>query len=348
MTLFDPAATVKDRLGAWAQALDAIRRDDRPILIGPWRSELGFEATYFQPFVAGLAQQIKGFAGRSALITRGGTAVLYQPHVTKAVDLYAVRKPTDVKRQNLYDQRHSGVLKQVVPTDWDTAVLRDAADALGLGLAYHVIHPAWMYWLLAPFWEGTQGLRHLQGLTDYGPLPRLELGAAPLPAEYLAVRFYARATFPFPDPAVTDFVRDVVGGLAAQLPVVLLQTPDLYDDHLDVPLTGPNVFTLPAVKPEEHLAMHAAVIQRSRAFVGTYGGVAQLALRLGAPSMSFYAAWGGTAVQHLHLNDHLAKVTRVPFLVSSIADMGLWKQGSIGIRLSGPVGVPRSVAAVAP
>lgn len=344
VNLFDQQATVKDRIAALQSHIRSLKEDDRPILLGPWRSELGFEATYWTPFLAWLAKQVPKFAERAAVVTRGGLAPLYANQAKQGFDLYALRSVQEVRRENLYDQKQSGLLKQVKPTAWDDAVLKDAALALSLGHAYHVIHPAWMYWVLSPYWDGTQGMQYASGMTDFAKLPAVTIEGAALPPQYVAVRFYARATFPYPQPDIAAFVQQLVGGIAAQCPVVLLNTPSAFDDHQDIDLSGPNIHTLPPdLNPESNLAVHAAVMSKATAFVGTYGGVAQLALRLGVPSVSFYHQWGGTSYNHLYLNDLVAKSTGIPFLVSSVTEATLWKQTALGLPL--PTVVPQTVAA---
>jgi hypothetical protein len=245
----------------------------------------------------------------------------------RGYDLYALRSVTDVRRENLYDHQNRGLQKQLSPTAWDGAVMADAAAALGLGALYHEIHPAWMYWALGPFWDDLRGVRYLAAMTDYAPLPRVTLDGTPLPPRYVAVKFYARATFPYPHPEIAEFVQRTVGILAAQVPVVVLSSQPGYDDHADIPVAGQNVLQLPLdVEPERNLLVQAAVLGQATAFVGTYGGTAQLALRLGIPSVSFWAEFGGTASAHLSLSRHLSNLTKVPFLTSSIGESLLWQQ----------------------
>jgi hypothetical protein len=330
---FDPKATPDQRLQAIASLVKALASDTAPILIGPFRSELGFEASYFQPFLAWLAKQVKGFEKRAVMVTRGGLAGLYGPLVTRGVDLYTLRTVTEVRRENLYDQKTTGLLKQVRQTDFDTRVLDDAARRLQLGPVYHTVHPAWMYWGLAPYWEEQAGLRYLQSVTDYTPIakPPKPPGGDALPPVYVAMKFYRRATFPYPDAEVEAFVAKTAATIAAQVPVVLLSSASDYDDHSDLRIEGPNIFTLGGeITPHENLLVQASVLAHAKAFVGTYGGVAQLALRLGVPSVSLWKEFGGTAHAHLSLQSWISKATNVPFAAGSLTDASLW-QGALAV-----------------
>jgi hypothetical protein len=330
---FDPSASAEQRLQTVREFAKTLASDTAPILCGPFRSELGFEASYWQPFLAWFAATVKGFDQRAVIVTRGGLAPLYSTVASRGVDLYALRSVTDVRRENLYDQKRIGIQKQMQPTEWDTRVLEDAARALQLGPVYHTLHPALMYWGLEPYWNESQGMRYLQKLTNYAPLatPAKYPGSEQLPAEYCAVKFYHRATLPYPDAEVEPFVARTVATIAAQIPVVLLTSSPEYDDHSDLPIQGPNVFSLGTTAPaDRNLLVQASVLAHAKAFVGTYGGMAQLALRLGVPSVSVWKEFGGTAHAHLSLQSWISKATNVPFAAGSIAESSLW-QGVLAV-----------------
>lgn len=327
---FSPKASPAVRQKAVAGLIAQLNADRHPILLGPWRSEVGFECMYWIPFLTFLASKVMKFDKRASIVTRGGLAPLYRNVAAQGYDLYALRSVDEVRRENLFDAqvRQKGkTIKQLQATDWDEAVVADAAKALNLSLPYHVVHPAWMYWALDPFWSEQAGFAYLSTITDYRALPRPELAKAPqLPEKFVAVKCYQRATFPYPEPTVANWTRETVAVLAAQTPVVLLNTGSEHDDHIDVPMSGANIYVLPKVAPEHNLLVQAAVLAKATAFVGTYGGVAQLALRMGIPSVSAWLEFGGTCHAHLSLSSWLSKAMKVPFVAGAISDYGLVKQ----------------------
>lgn len=330
--------------------------DGKPILVGPWRSEVGFEALYWLPFLRWACTKCGIDAKRMVVVSRGGAGALYGPFPVNAdvqswpdrsIDLYSLCSVRDVSEENIYDSLRTKVQKQIRCTAWDRTVLREAAErVLGKGARYHILHPSWMYWALAPFWEEQRGLGYLLSMADYTTLlkPQMPMATyetygpnedgsttaqAPwmdLPERFVAVKFYRREpTFPLSADTI-PFVQHVVSTLAQQTHVVLLNSDHGGDDHSDIIVKGPNILALPQVPPEQNLALQAAVLGKATAFVGTYGGVAQLALRMGIPSVSFYTTFNGTASAHLSLSNFLSQRTGVPFVATSIRDCDLLKQ----------------------
>lgn len=298
----------------------------KPILVGPWRSEVGFEALYWLPFLKWAVQRYKLDLSRFVVVTRGGMGLLYGG--AHGADLYALRSVDSVRAENLYDYQDSLQQKQLACTPWDRDVLKEAAaQVVGRGQSYHILHPSWMYACLAPFWEEHRGMHYLQSMTDFAPIPKLPVTRIPnLPQKYVAMRWYSRATFNGQHPDVQQYIQHVTAMVATQTPVVLLNQPHAGDDHTDVLVEHPNVISLPALPADQNLAVQAQVLSHATAFVGTYGGAAQLALRLGVPSVSAYHEWGGTMHQHLSLSLQISKATKVPFLVGSIDDAKIWQQ----------------------
>lgn len=325
---FDPKAAPDARLAAVQGLVKTLNADRHPIVLGPFSSELGFEVMYWIPFLTKLKSLVQDFDKRAVVITRGGAGCLYTQVASQGIDLYAIRTVTDVRRASLKQYRKTKLQKQVQQTPWEDQAIKDAARAHGLMLPYHVIHPMWMYWACEPYWSEIAGLSYLLALCDYAPLQAPKaLPTMGLPEKYVAGKWYGRATFPYPDPDVAQFVKTTTATVAAQVPVVCLDTADAFDDHADIYVQGKNIGHIgKQAAPFENLAIQAAVIAGATGFVGTYGGTAQLALRLGRPSVSFYKDWGGTSHGHLALNSWISKQTGVPFLVGSLVDTHLWGQ----------------------
>ena len=316
--------TLAARVSVFRAYLRRIALSKKPVLLGPWRSEVGFESLYWLPFLRKQLMAAGIHPDRLIPVTRGGAATLYG---RPGVDLYRLRTVEMLRIENTYQHVKTGLQKQTVVTDWDRQVLREAADvALGKGERFLSIHPSWMYWCLAPWWDGHAGLTDLLTACDFTGIPKPGRAVLDLPQRYVAMKWYDRATFPLQDPVAQSWVREVSTAVASHTPVVLLTGTPETDDHADAVIQHPHIVIPPAATPEANLEQQIRILAHAEAFVGTYGGVAQLALRLGVPSASFYRQWGGTAHAHLALSDWLSKSSGVPFLSGSVDDGQAWRR----------------------
>lgn len=289
-----------------------------PILVGPWRSEVGFELLYWIPFLRHLREQYDISRDRLITIGRGGSAAWYD--TAGSADLYERMSVEEARTLSIQASQQTGSMKQNASPAWERHVC--ALTAQGLGLTkYHVLSPSWMYQLVAPFWEGKQPLAWLDRYLLHAvkmPAPALapEI-AAKLPSKYVAMRWYARPTWPLRED-LRLWMRHAVEAVAEHTPVILVNAGMHTDDHADIALGNiPNVFNLGDLAPQtplNNLAIQSAVIARAQAYVGTYGGMAQGAMRWGVPTVAYYDQFGQTAPAHLHLTQSLSLRTGVPFI----------------------------------
>lgn len=296
---------------AWLHA--QLTTSNRPLIVGPFRSEVGFECLYWVPWLAQLRHQWKLPRERVIALSRGGAGIWYD--AAQAVDLYNYVPADRLRKAQLVDSASQRSIKQWAVTPWERALLPVIAQDLGLR-RYHWLHPSLMYRTLAPWWDGQQGLSWISQRLRFAPLPvphpPLEL---PLPSRYVAVRFYARYTWPMRD-ELKVWVANLVDQIASHIPVVVLRSPFHVDDHQDFPVAGPNILDLaPYVTVQTSLAVQSAVLAKADAFVGTYGGTLQLAVRLGRPAIGFYEKFQGTAPAHKTLTEAIAMQQDTPLAI---------------------------------
>lgn len=270
-------------------------------------------------------------------ISRGGAAAWYG--TPTGAEIYACRSQKDVRVENRLQFLKTGMMKQRAWTDFDRGIVRDVAETMHL-TRYQTIHPHWMYRDLMPFFEGREGIssllpkvRYPSDWTIHGSPDALKL-----PPEYVAVRFYFRPTFPVTE-QVKQFCEACVRTIAKHAPVILLTSGSMVDDHVDYFPKGENIFRLDELfpmSPETNLMVQASVIARSLAYVGTYGGMAQLALRLGRPTISFYTDWHSTSWAHRSLSEFLAVHQELPFYALKLNDLGVFARVLPQIAIPAP------------
>lgn len=296
-----------------------------PILLGPWRSELGFESLYWQPWLAKWREQYKIDPDRLIPITRGGTGIWYQ--TTRRVELYDHLTVPALRQSLIADFQRKQSVKQTRLEPWEATLLPFLADQLGLR-RYHVLHPSLMYEAIQPWVGGQMSMQQILTMLRFPPLlvPPVPLTLA-LPEKFVAVKFYARPTFPHSEQTM-DWVLQQIADLTKRVPVVLLESGMDADDHMDfpIPLSDRVFSTKSACTPQNNLAVQSAVLAKAQAFVGTYGGSQQLALRLGKPSVGYFTNFEGTSYQHKALVEYLGVATGVPTYIGRPEDAAFLKQ----------------------
>ena len=327
---------------AWAIKRQSLIRSKAPILVGPFEGELGIEVLYWLSFLRGLMsprhvepilpteqapEPLPPLIDPSRIIpiSRAGAASFYG--TPTGIELFAMRTMQDLRVENGVRARTTGMIKQMAWTPFDRKVVQDVAQTLELK-EYQTLHPLWMYRTLHPYWLLQRGLGWLGKRIPYAfflPPPPLP-DPIPLPEQFLAIKFYFRSTFPYRH-EVLQLAKRVVDQLSEQHPVTILNTGLHADDHADMAFKAkPNVLLLrdmATITPENGLQWQGAVIARALGFVGTYGGLAQLAQRFKRPAVTFYTDWGGTSMAHKHLSDMIAIRTQVPFVVLDVKECPL-------------------------
>jgi hypothetical protein len=267
------------------ETLERIASSDRPVLIGPWTGEVGFELLYWIPFLEWARARWQLQPEREIVVSRGGVASWYRQSADRYIDILSLFSPDEFRVAVSEEKR-----KHRQPGAFDARV----TEAIGRRQRLEEIdtlHPGMMFRAFAPYWSDEAGY----ALIDQFTRPRLM--EAPtvtvpvsLPSDYVAVRFYFSECFPATQQN-RDFVRHVVASLAERHAVVLLNPGVMVDEHTDwLPQSGDRILTIgDGLAADRNLEVQSAVIAGARAFVGTYGGYAYLAPLYRVPAVAFYS-----------------------------------------------------------
>jgi hypothetical protein len=287
---------------AVAGMLQRMARSPQPIIVGPWVSEVGFELLYWIPFLNWVKANYPFEAERLVVVSRGGCGAWYRNIGARYVDLFDYYTPQEFREhseQRITDRK----LKPRTMSEFDRDILKLVQQTLQIRDA-EVLHPMHMYRLFHEFWQVRGSVSVIENFATFAPLPSIDTSdlAARLPADYVAVRFYFNDAFP--DTAANRrFVQDLVDALAETTDVVVLNPPAQLDDHHDVPIAMRSRVHSAAhlMSPRTNLDVQSKVIARSRAFLGTHGGLSYLPPLYGVKSLSFYSNAGSFSPQHLDL-----------------------------------------------
>jgi hypothetical protein len=283
----------------WLERLERLAAGTRPIIVGPWTGEVGYEVLYWVPFVRWFVERYNVDQRRLHVISRGGPVSWYDGIGSQYVDALSFFSPGDFRDR----LGRRAWMKQDEISGLDLEILRRGRHAMGRTRA-GLLHPLLMFRFFKPFWGGALALNEVLRQTSHRRIPPPQ-PLSELPSRYVAVRFYFRTSFP--DTASNrTLVERTLSALTAHTDIVLLNPGFQIDDHHDyLAERGHRVHRIDhLLTPERNLEVQTAVIAHAQAFVGSYGGFSYLAPLFGVNSIAFYSAHTFKTC-HLELAEHV-------------------------------------------
>jgi len=278
-----------------AQAIDGriadVASGSGPIVVGPWLSEVGYEVLYWIPFLRWFQDAHGVPRERLIVVSRGGLDELYRPIAGGYVDLFDLTTPQELAARNAERRatHEGGGQKQTDPGAFDRELSGRARVKLGAPPG-PTLHPSLLFGLFRNVWYGNLPMdvlwRHVRHALTTG-LPRPLVPG--LPDDFIAARLYAGPALSI-SPGSVRAVRALVEQAARIAPVVVLDFDAALDEHRDFDLSGLAGVTCVGARmtARDNLGAQAALIARSRFFLGTCGGLAWLAPFLGVPTVAVY------------------------------------------------------------
>lgn len=275
------------------RALARIARSGKPVVAGPWLSEVGIELLFWIPLLRWWAGRHGVEAERLTAVSRGGARHWYAGLAGGYADVLDVAGPEDLREWQEERAAASGSQKQTEVAGHDRLVLERLGGSLPED--HELLHPSLMHTLYRDFWNWRDGRNKLATVLDrsrFAPIPRPEPrpAVAALPDGHVAVKAYFNNSFPDTDEN-RAFLRGLLERLAAQGPVVVLDTGLGMDDHADWAPSGAEVVSLAgSMTARDNLALQTETIAGARALYATIGGFSHLAAFLGVPCVAWNSA----------------------------------------------------------
>jgi hypothetical protein len=286
------------------ELVTVLGRSGKPIVLGPWLSETGFELLYWIPFLAWAKAYGNFDPERLVVVSRGGAAPWYRhvtPHYEEIFSHFTPDEFRIANERRIVEQ--GGRQKHITVTSFDREILARVQAQRGLTGA-ELLHPSQMYQLFDHFWLQRTPVTLVEAFSVFTTLPPPTPSGilAQLPDRYVAAKFYGNVALP-PTPENLQFVTNYLADLASRVDVVLLNTAQRFDDHDDFPssLRGRLHSIDHLMTPENNLAVQTEVIRGARGFVGTYGGFSYLAPLCGTNTLAFYSHASGFRFDHLEV-----------------------------------------------
>jgi hypothetical protein len=286
------------------ELITALGRSGRPIVIGPWLSEAGFELLYWIPFLAWAKAYGNLDPSQLIVISRGGASSWYRDLTTNYEDVLSFYTPDEFRARNdarIIEQR--GRLKHVEISSFDREIIAKVTEKRGLS-GVRLLHPSTMYRLFDHFWFQRVPVTLVEAFTSFGALPPVDMGdlRSRLPQRYVAAKFYGNTALP-DTPENHAFVASYLEELTRHIDVVLLNTGQRFDDHEDMArIDRGRIHTIDQLMtPATNLDVQTRIIAGADAYVGTYGGFSYVAPLVGTHALTFYSHITGFRFDHLEV-----------------------------------------------
>jgi hypothetical protein len=331
-----------EEMVAIPRIIDKLHHGTKPLIVGPWLSEVGFEILYWLPFLRWVKTYRNFDPERLIIVSRGGVAPWYEGIGARYIDVFDFFTPAQLKQRH-EERIAEGQLKQRALTEFDREVVKLVKLSVERRDA-ELFHPMYMYRLFYPYWKSRASINLIESFTNFERLPVIDASevTSQLPDDYVAVRFYYNSAFPQTEEN-WDFVRRLLTRVTEITDVVLLNPGFAVDDHWDLkPDVTRRVHNIDhLLEPRSNLAVQTKVISGARAYVGNYGGLSYVAPFYGVRSLAFYSSPEHVAPHHLDLMYRAAaKLQRGSFVALDVHSLDLLSLVVEGQEIAVPPGFP--------
>lgn len=275
--------------------IKTISCNDKPIIVGPWLSELGFEILYWIPFLNWIMTNYNIEKRRIIIVSRGGCEQWYKNIGSNYIDIFDYFSPEEFKSKNIKRIERLKTQKHIIISEFDAEIIERIKRGLNIK-DFEWLHPSLMYRLFRFFWRRELPISFIENYLEYKKfIPFSDKDFIKnFPNDYIAVKFYFSECFP--DTSENrKFINDLLKQLTKHNNVVILNTCLNIDDHKDYDeLLSKRIYNnlidiRELITPRNNLYIQSQIVSNASLFLGTYGGFSYLAPFYGIPSIALYS-----------------------------------------------------------
>lgn len=308
--------------------LDRLLKEQKPVIAGPYISDVGIELIYWIPFLRWLIETYRLDGNTFIAVSRCGVDKWYKELGVRYVDICDLLGQENAAL--LFKERvAAGSIKQFTMTKLESSLINTVSEKNGF-VDYHLIHPSVMYNLFLPVWKHLLPEGFICNYTSNKPFKSLKGGIKidGLPDEYVAVKFSFCPQFP-DNPQNRFFLESIIDELSRQYQVVNLNTGIQIDGHRDFGTESKGIFDLKNIVNHRNLLeVQTNVIANAKLFIGTHTNMAYLAPLIGIKTINIYSemnagiypvnAWILNSLPANFLNHYFSVVEASPLNLSDL------------------------------
>jgi hypothetical protein len=286
------------------------------VWFGPFVGEVGYELSYWIPWIRKFCSDLELEELRIGIVTRGGAQVWYPDHAHSL---------------ELFDELSADEFRRLQSAEYPTklrSIEKHLIKLLGIS-RFRIAHPREMHAAISEFRGNYCGIDALgnyftfAGLSKTTVADRIErlvgFNEVPTPKRFGSVRLYTNSLIG--DEVAVQQAWRLVAAAAPDVDLVDVGVHTKLDDHIAVlPRSETTAAPLANCPLNLNLALQTLIILRSNFLVSTYGGSSYIGLLLGIPTL---AIGGGSTFQkksHFLFEEHIRDRLGVQFVRVNLSD----------------------------
>jgi hypothetical protein len=258
--------------------LEEIQSGTAPVFVGPWNDSIANELLYWIPFVRWASAAYGIPRERLIVVSNGSSAQWYSSIAQRCIDARSLFSPPEIDhwmRRTIpqHEQDH----KQAVMSTFDSEIIERAARTFELS-DYQVLHPSLVFRVISRLTK-DRALERLQTVLHHNRRAEERTEAIPgLPPSFVAVSVAFTESLPNTPENHRFSQRSFSARYRVDSDVVVVDCPP--PPEIPMSSVGTRARAADAAARTRMRVVQAEVLTRAKAFIGSHGDLAVLAIIL--------------------------------------------------------------------